>query len=145
MIDEFKKFIMRGNVIDLAVGIVIGVAFTTIVNSLVADVIMPPIGYALGGVDFSDIVITLREAAGDDPAVTINIGVFINTIINFLIVGLAMFLVIKAFNQLQRQPPPPEPTTKECPFCLSVIPIKATRCAHCTSKLAATSEEPSSS
>lgn len=124
MLNEFKQFIMRGNVLDLAVGIIIGAAFTTIVNSLVNDIIMPPIGYIFGGVDFADIVITLREASGDDPAVTINIGLFINAIINFLIVAAAMFGVIKAFNELMRraargeepgaeEAAPAEPTNEE--------------------------------
>jgi large conductance mechanosensitive channel len=103
MIREFAKFIMRGNMMDLAVGIIIGAAFTGVVNSLVNDIIMPIVGLAVGGVDFSDIVITLREAVGDTPAVTINIGVFINTIINLLIVGFAVFLMIKAFNTAQER------------------------------------------
>ncbi len=103
MLKEFQEFISRGNVIDLAVGIVIGSAFTSIVNSLVTDIIMPPVGYVLGNVDFSEIVITLRAASGDDPAITMNIGLFINAIISFLIVAMAVFLLVKSINRLQRQ------------------------------------------
>ncbi len=103
MLKEFRDFIMRGNVLDLAVGIIIGLAFTTVVNSLVNDIIMPPIGVLIGGLDFSAIVITLKEAQGEDPAVTMNIGVFINTIINFLIVALAVFLLVKAVNEAMRR------------------------------------------
>ncbi len=103
MIKEFREFIMRGNVLDLAVGIIIGAAFTTVVNSLVNDIIMPPIGLVIGGIDFSDIVITLREAQGEVPAVTINIGLFINNIVTFLITAFAVFMVIKAFNEASRR------------------------------------------
>lgn len=122
MLKEFRDFIMRGNVLDLAVGIIIGAAFTTVVNSLVNDVLMPPIGVLVGGVDFSDIGITLKEASGDDPEVRLNIGLFINAVINFLIVAAAVFFIIKAFNEAmararqkgEETPPPPlEPTVDE--------------------------------
>ena len=149
MLKEFKEFAMRGNVVDMAVGIIIGGAFGTIVKSLVSDVIMPPIGLMLGGVDFSDLFITLKEGTTAGPyatlagaqaagAVTISYGVFINAVISFLIVAFAVFLLIKGINKLQRQKeaPPAEPTTKECPYCLSSIAIKATRCPNCTSELA---------
>ena len=145
MLKEFKEFIMRGNVIDMAVGIIIGAAFGTIIKSLVDDVIMPPIGLLLGKVDFSNLFLVIREgkvagayetlaAAKTAGAVTINYGLFINTIISFLIVASAVFMLIRAVNQLKREAPA-EATTKECPYCLSVIPIKATRCAHCTSDI----------
>jgi large conductance mechanosensitive channel len=145
MFKEFKEFAMRGNVIDMAVGIIIGAAFGTIINSLVKDVLMPPIGLLLGKVDFSNLFITLKQgltagpyanlvAAQQAGAVTLNYGLFINTVINFLIVAFAIFLLIRNINRLKRKeeaPPPAAPTTKECPECLSVIPIKAVRCAHC--------------
>lgn len=143
MFAEFKKFIMRGNVLDLAVGIIIGGAFTTIVKSLVDDIIMPPIGYLLGDIDFSKIVITLKDAVGEDPAVEIRVGLFINAVIYFLLVALAVFFVVKAVNALQdrvargEEELPPDPTEKDCPHCFTKIPIKATRCPHCTSELAA--------
>lgn len=148
MFKEFKEFAMRGNVVDMAVGIIIGGAFGTIVKSLVSDVMMPPLGLMMGGVDFSDLFITLKEGATAGPyvtlaaaqaagAVTISYGLFINAIISFLIVAFAVFLLIKGINKLQREKesPPAEPTTKDCPFCASAIPIKATRCPHCTSDL----------
>ena len=145
MLKEFKEFIMRGNVIDMAVGIIIGAAFGTIIKSLVDDVIMPPIGLLLGKVDFSNLFLVIREgkvagayetlaAAKTAGAVTINYGLFINTIISFLIVASAVFMLIRTVNKLKREAPA-EVTTKECPYCLSVIPIKATRCAHCTSEI----------
>ena len=145
MLKEFNEFIMRGNVIDMAVGIIIGAAFGTIIKSLVDDVIMPPIGLLLGKVDFSNLFMVIREgkvagvyetlaAAKAAGAVTINYGLFINTIISFLIVASAVFMLIRSVNKL-KQEAPPEATTKECPYCLSVIPIKATRCAHCTSEI----------
>ena len=150
MIKEFKEFIMRGNVMDMAVGIIIGAAFGTIVNSLVKDVIMPPIGLLLGKVDFSNMFAVLKQGGTPGPypsvaaaqaagAVTLNFGIFINTIINFLIVGFAIFLLVKGVNQLKRQKPAPAaaPTTKDCPRCFSAIPIKATRCPNCTSELTA--------
>ena len=148
MFKEFKEFAMRGNVVDMAVGIIIGGAFGTIVKSLVEDVLMPPIGLLLGGVDFTNFFLTLREgttagpyaslaAARDAGAVLISYGVFLNAVISFLIVAFAVFLLIKGINQLQREKeaPPAAPTTKECPFCLSNIPPLATRCPHCTSQL----------
>lgn len=148
MFKEFKEFAMRGNVMDMAVGIVIGAAFGTIVTSLVKDVIMPPIGLLLGNVDFANIFAVLKEGKTVGPyasvaaakaagAVTINVGVFINTIINFLIVAFAIFLVIRSINRLKRkqEAPAAAPTTKECSFCFTAIPIKATRCPNCTSEL----------
>ncbi len=150
MFEEFKKFAMRGNVVDMAVGIIIGAAFGTIVKSLVSDVIMPPIGMLLGGVDFSNLFSVLQAGDPAGPyasladaqaasAVTINYGLFINTIISFLIVAFAVFLVIRAINRMQKQEEeaPAEPTTKDCPFCQTEIPIKATRCPNCTSQLEA--------
>ncbi len=133
MFKEFKEFAMRGNVMDMAIGIIIGAAFGKIVSSLVADVIMPPIGLLLGGVDFSSLMVTLKQAVGDTPAVTINYGKFINTVIDFIIIAFAIFMVVKGLNKLKRKEAaaPAAPTTKECPECLSVIPIKAVRCAHC--------------
>jgi large conductance mechanosensitive channel len=148
MLKEFKEFAMRGNVVDMAVGIIIGAAFGTIITSLVADVIMPPIGLLLGNVDFTNLFITLKDgvkAAGPYAslaeakaagAVTMNIGVFINTIISFVIVAFAIFLLIRNINKLKKEEAPSAvPTTKNCPFCISVIPIKATRCPQCTSEL----------
>ncbi len=148
MLKEFKEFAMRGNVVDMAVGIVIGAAFGTIIKSLVADVIMPPIGLLLGGVDFSNLFIVLKEGAEGvgsfasladakaAGAVTLNYGVFINTIISFIIVAFAIFMVVKAMNAAKKkeeEAPAAAPTTKKCPKCLSEIPIAATRCAFCTS------------
>ncbi len=140
---EFREFIARGNVIDLAVGIIIGTAFTGIVNSLVNDVIMPPIGKLLGNVDFADLFINLSDgdydslaAAKDAGAATLNYGVFINTVINFLIIALVVFIIIKQINRLKREEAAPaEPTTKDCPYCHTAIPIPATRCPNCTSQL----------
>jgi len=150
MLKEFREFAMRGNVIDMAVGIIIGAAFGTIVNSLVQDVIMPPIGLLLGKVDFSNIFVVLREGKVAGPyasvavaksagAVTMNFGVFVNTVISFLIVAFAVFLLVKTINRLKRQEeaPPSAPTTKECSYCFSKIPIQATRCPQCTSELKA--------
>jgi len=150
MLKDFKEFAMRGNVVDMAVGIVIGAAFGTIIKSLVADVLMPPIGLLLGGVDFSNIFAVLKEGSTAGPfltlaeaqaagAVTMNIGMFINTIISFLIVAFAIFMVVKGMNSLKRkeEEAPAEPTTKDCSHCFTEIPIKATRCPHCTSELAA--------
>lgn len=135
--NEFKKFAVKGNVVDLAVAVILGGAFSAIVNSLVNDILMPPIGVLLGGVDFSNLVITLQAASGDTPAVTINYGNFINLIITFIIVALAMFVIIKGLNSLkkEKEEAPAEPTTKECPHCCTDIPIKATRCPNCTSQL----------
>ena len=146
MLKEFKEFAMRGNMVDMAVGIIIGAAFGAIVKSLVDDVIMPPIGMAMGNVDFANLYVVLKEgAAAAAPyasladakkagAVTINYGVFINSVISFLIVAFAVFLLIRNINRLKREAPA-EITTKECPFCTSPIPLKATRCPHCTSEL----------
>jgi large conductance mechanosensitive channel len=148
MLKEFREFAMKGNVIDMAVGIIIGAAFGTIINSLVQDVIMPPIGLLLGNADFSNIFIVLKEgkvagsyasvaAAKAAGAVTINIGVFINTLIIFVIVAFAVFLLVRTMNRLRRQEeaPPPPPSTKDCIYCFSKIPIQATRCPQCTSDL----------
>ncbi|NLS94963.1 MAG: large-conductance mechanosensitive channel protein MscL [Planctomycetaceae bacterium] len=138
MLKEFREFAVKGNVVDMAVGIIIGAAFGKIVSSLVNDVIMPPIGLLLGNMDFSSLAITLREKTAEAEAVTVNYGMFINSVIDFVIVAFAIFLVIKQINRLKKAPPPADPTTKECPQCCSVIPIKASRCPHCTSELAAT-------
>ena len=152
MLKEFKEFAMRGNVVDMAVGLVIGAAFATIVKSLVADMIMPPIGLLLGGVDFSNLFAIIREGSSAGPftnlaaaqgagAVTINYGVFLNTVISFLIIAFAIFMVVKGMNSLKKQEEAPaaEPTEKDCSFCYTAIPIKATRCPHCTSELSAQS------
>lgn len=150
MFDEFKKFIMRGNVIDLAVGVIIGASFGAVVTSLVNDMIMPPIGLILGGIDFSARMLVLKAgttpppystpaAAQEAGAVTINYGQFINTILTFLIVALAVFLLIKAINRLyvvkKEEAPKADPVLKECPYCVQEIPIKASRCPYCTSDL----------
>jgi large conductance mechanosensitive channel len=147
MFKEFKEFAMRGNVVDMAVGIIIGGAFGTIVKSLVDDVLMPPIGLLLGGVDFSDLFVTLKQgaiaagpyetlvAAKEAGAVTIGYGLFLNAVISFLIVAFAVFMLIKSINKLQKPAPAAAPTTKDCPRCFSAIPIKATRCPNCTSDL----------
>lgn len=136
LVKEFKEFAVKGNMIDMAVGIIIGAAFGKIITSLVNDVIMPPIGMALGGVDFSRLLLVLKEAGPDVPGVAIRYGAFINTIIDFLIVAAAIFLMIKAINRLKKQPvppPPPPPSTKKCPECQMDIPVEARRCGHCTS------------
>jgi large conductance mechanosensitive channel len=142
MYKEFKEFIMRGNVVDLAVAVVIGAAFGRIVTSFVEDILMPPIGLALGGVDFSNLFVNLSgkaypsiAAAKAAGAATLNYGIFFNNIINFLIVAFAIFLVLKAINQMQRPAPAAAPATKDCPYCLSTVPLKATKCAHCTADL----------
>ena len=141
---EFRKFIARGNVIDLAIGVIIGGAFNKIVTSLVNDIIMPPIGLLLGKVDFTNLFIDLTSggyetlaAAQEAGAPTINYGIFINTVINFIIVAIVIFLLVRQVNRLQRKPEKPaqEPTTKTCPHCFTDIPIKATRCPHCTTHL----------
>ncbi len=149
MLKDFKLFIMRGNVVDLAIGFIMGAAFGTIVNSLVNDVIMPPIGLLLGNVDFSNLFVLLKDGATAPPpyaslaeakaagAVTINYGAFITTVISFLIIAFVVFMLVRAVNRLKREPPPLEPTTKTCPYCLSVIPMRATKCAHCTAELKA--------
>ena len=135
MVKEFKEFAMRGNVVDMAVGIVIGGAFGKIVSSLVNDVIMPPIGLILGNVDFSNLAITLREKTVAAEAVTIKYGLFINTVLDFVIVAFAIFMVIKQMNRLKKKEAPAEVTTKECPKCLSTIALKASRCPNCTSEI----------
>ena len=141
-IGEFKEFAVKGSVIDMAVGIIIGAAFGSIVNSLVKDVIMPPIGMLMGGINFADMFValdgkayaTLSEAQAA-AAPTINYGLFINSIISFIIVALAIFVLIKQINAMKKQPAPPDPNTKECPYCKESIPIAAVKCSHCTSDL----------
>ena len=147
MWNDFKAFVMRGNVMDLAVGVIIGAAFGAVVKSLVDDIIMPPIGVATGGMDFSDKYVLLKEgvkaappyptlaAARDAGAVTLNYGAFINTMITFLVVALAIFMLVRAVNRLYRQPAPPTPNTKPCPYCTMSVSLEATRCPNCTSQL----------
>ncbi len=142
MIKEFREFVMRGNVLDLAVAVIIGGAFGKIVTSFVNDVIMPPIGLLLGGVDFTNLFIALDgnlyeslEAAKAAGAATINYGVFLNTVIDFIIVAFVIFLIIRSANKMKKPAPAAAPTTKDCPYCFSAIPIKATRCPNCTSQL----------
>jgi large conductance mechanosensitive channel len=149
MIKEFKEFAMRGNVVDMAVGIIIGAAFGAIVKSLVDDVLMPVVGLLLGNVDFSNFFFVLKAGKVPGPyatlaeakaatAVVLSYGLFINAIVTFLIVAFAVFLLVKQINVLKREEAPPAaPTTKDCPFCLSTVPLKATRCPHCTSELKA--------
>jgi large conductance mechanosensitive channel len=144
MLKEFRDFAVRGNVADMAVGIVIGAAFGKIVTSLVNDLVMPPVGLLLGGVDFTNLFVTLSggsfatlEEARQAGAATLNYGLFINTVLDFLIVALAIFFVIRQMNRLRKDPPPPAPTEKDCPHCLSRIPLAATKCAHCTADLGA--------
>ena len=141
MLKEFKEFIMRGNVVDLAIAVIIGAAFGKIITSFVEDILMPPIGLALGNVDFSNLFINLSgkdypsvAAAKAAGAATLNYGIFFNHIINFLIIAFAIFLLIKQLNRMQK-PAPAAPATKDCPHCLSAIPLKATKCAHCTAEL----------
>ncbi|HWR81823.1 MAG TPA: large-conductance mechanosensitive channel protein MscL [Candidatus Deferrimicrobium sp.] len=150
MLKEFREFIARGNVLDMAVGIIVGAAFGSIVNSLVSDVIMPPIGMLLGNVDFSNLYVVIKQGVPGGPyaalsnahaagAVTINYGAFINKIISFLIVSFAVFMLIRNVNRLYKKtaPAPADaPSTKDCPYCLMPIPLKATRCGHCTSEIA---------
>jgi len=150
MLKEFKEFAMKGNVLDMAIGIIIGAAFGTIVKSLVADVIMPPIGLLLGNVDFSSLYVLLKgglKVAGPyasladaqaEGAVTLNYGIFINSVVSFIIVAFAVFMVVKSINKLKRKEediPAAAPTTKECPHCFSIISIKATKCPNCTSQI----------
>ena len=148
MVKEFREFAIKGNVVDMAVGIIIGGAFGTVVRSLVDDVIMPPVGMLIGNVDFAELFITLRRGTVEGPyatvaaakeagAVTLNVGLFINAIISFLIVGFAVFLLVKSVNRLKREEPvpPPAPTEKPCPYCAMTIPLAASRCPHCTSEL----------
>ena len=149
MLKEFKAFAMRGNVLDLAVGIIIGAAFGRIVSSFVADILMPPIGLLLGGLNFTDMFLTLRGGryatlaeAQANGAVTLNYGQFIGTVVDFVIIAFAIFLLVRQVNRLQRQPAPAEPTTKDCPYCFSSIPIQATRCPQCTSELAGEARPP---
>lgn len=147
MFKEFKEFAMRGNAIDMAVGIIIGAAFGAIVKSLVSDMVMPPIGLLVGNVDFSELFFVLKHGAVPGPyltleaaqkagAVTVNYGAFFNTVVSFLVVAAAVFMLVRAINRLQRKEvKPSDPTTRECPFCLSTVPLKASRCAHCTSDI----------
>ena len=147
MLKDFKTFAMRGNIVDMAVGIIIGVAFGAIVKSLVDDIIMPPIGMLLGNVDFANLFVVLKDGitaaapyasladAKKAGAVTINYGVFINSMISFVIVAFAVFMLIKNINRLKKEEAPAAPSTKECPYCVSTIALKATRCPHCTSEL----------
>jgi large conductance mechanosensitive channel len=148
MLKEFREFVLRGNVVDMAVGIIIGAAFSAIVASLVNDVIMPPIGLLLGGMDFSNLFILLEDGSPAGPyasladaqsagAVTINYGLFINAVVSFLIVALVIFLLVRTINRMRREEeaPPAEPTTQECPYCRSTIPVEAVRCPYCTSHL----------
>ena len=149
MLKEFKAFAMRGNVLDLAVGIIIGGAFGTIVKSLVDDVIMPPIGLLLGDVDFSNIFLVLKRGTDAAPpyttladakaagAVTLNLGLFVNAIVSFLIVAFAVFLVVRAANRMKPQEAAAAPSTRDCPYCRMAMPIGATRCPHCTSTVSA--------
>jgi large conductance mechanosensitive channel len=143
MIKEFKEFAMKGNVLDMAVGIIIGAAFGKIISSFVSDVLMPPIGLLLGKMDFSGLFINISgqsyptiAAAKAAGAATLNYGIFLNTVIDFLIVALVVFLLVRQVNRLKRQPPAAAPAAKDCPFCASAIPVKASRCPHCTSQLA---------
>ncbi|MBZ5589897.1 MAG: large conductance mechanosensitive channel protein MscL [Acidobacteriia bacterium] len=144
MLKEFKEFAMRGNVLDMAVGIIIGAAFGRIVTSLVNDVIMPPIGLLMGKVDFSSLFINLSGTAYPSlaeakkaGAPVIGYGAFLNTILDFIVVGFVIFLLIKQVNRFKKPAPAAAPTTKDCPYCLSAVPVKATRCGHCTSQLPA--------
>lgn len=148
MVDEFREFILKGNVLDLAVGIIIGLAFSGVINSMVSDVIMPPVGLALGGADFKDTYVVLKDGPGNltapyaslaeasaDGAVTWRLGLFVNTIINFLIIGFIIFLIVKAANKAKRKQEKQEPTERDCPRCLMKVPIKATKCGHCASEI----------
>jgi len=144
MLKDFREFIARGNAVDMAVGIIIGAAFGSIVTSLVNDVVMPPIGLVLGGADFSNLFVALDwrhypslAAAKAAGAPTINYGVFVNTVINFLIIAFVIFLLVRNINRLKRPAPAAAATTRECPYCASTIPIRAIRCGHCTSELRA--------
>lgn len=150
--NEFKQFAVKGNVVDMAVGVVVGAAFTTIVNSMVADLITPPLGLLVGNVDFSNLFVVLKEGSRPAPyvslaeaktlgAVTLNIGLFLNTLFNFLLIAFPVFMLIRAINKLRKEAEvpaataAPAPETKDCPRCLSKIPLRATRCPHCTSEL----------
>jgi len=147
MLEEFKKFALKGSVVDLAIGIIIGSSFSSVVNSLVDDIIMPPIGLLLNGVDFSNIYLLLKEGSEPKPyaslsvaeeagAVTLNLGLFINALISFLIVAFVVFFLVKAINRLRKEEEQPEePTTKQCQYCMTEIPIDAVRCPNCTSEI----------
>jgi large conductance mechanosensitive channel len=146
MLKEFREFIARGNVMDMAVGIIVGAAFGKIVASLVDDMVMPPIGLLIGGLDFSNLFVSLSgqtypslKAAKDVGAPTLNYGLFLNNLINFLIISFVIFLLVRGVNRLKRQEAAPAaaPATRDCPYCLSSIPLKATRCAHCTADVRA--------
>ena len=146
MLKEFRDFAMRGNVVDLAIGVIIGASFGAIVNSLVKDILMPPLGLLLGKVDFANLFWVIRPGTPTEPyatlvdaqaagAVTMNYGLFINVIVSFIIVAFAVFLLIRAVNRLQKPAPVADPTTKDCPYCFTTISIKAKRCPNCTSQL----------
>jgi large conductance mechanosensitive channel len=142
MFKEFKEFAMKGPVVDLAVGVIIGAAFGKIISSLVDDIIMPPIGRMLGNVDFANLFVNLSDkeypsvaAAKAAGAATVNYGIFLNTILNFLIIAFVLFLIIRQINAMKKPAPAAAPSTKDCPHCLSAIPLKATKCAHCTSEI----------
>jgi len=142
MLKEFKEFVIKGSVLDLAIGVIMGIAFGAIIKSLVDDIIMPPIGLLLGNINFADLFINLSgkaypslKAAQDAGAATINYGLFLNTVINFLIIAFVIFLLVRQINRMKREPAPAAPATKECTYCLSAIPVKATRCPNCTSQL----------
>jgi large conductance mechanosensitive channel len=144
MLKEFREFALRGNVMDMAIGIILGVAFGRIISSFVEDILMPPLGLLLGKVDFTNLFVSLTgqhfdtlAAAKAVGAPTLNYGLFANHVLNFLIVAFAIFLLVRQVNRFKRQQEAPAPSTRECPYCLSAIPIKATRCAHCTSELKA--------
>lgn len=135
MIKEFKSFIMRGNVVDMAVGVIIGAAFGKIVSSLVNDVLMPPLGLVMGGLDFSDLAVTLKSPLTDAKPVLVKYGLFINNVVDFIIVAFCIFLLVKAVNSLKKAPAPADPTEKKCPQCLMLVPIAAKKCGHCTSSI----------
>jgi large conductance mechanosensitive channel len=142
MLKEFREFAMKGNVVDMAIGVIIGGAFGKIVSSLVSDVLMPPIGLMMGKVDFSSLFLNLSDtpqpslaAAKVAGAPTVNYGVFLQTVFDFIIIAFVIFILVKQVNRFKKEPPAGPPTTKDCPQCLSSIPIKATRCAHCTSNV----------
>jgi len=132
---EFKEFAVKGNVVDMAVGVVIGSAFGKIVTSLVSDLVMPPIGLLIGGVDFSNLKIVLKEDPTGKSSVFLNYGAFLSTVIDFLVIALVIFIAIKGINKLKRPAEPPQPTTKECPRCFTSIPLKAVKCPNCTSDI----------
>jgi large conductance mechanosensitive channel len=146
-IKEFRTFAVRGNVVDMAVGIIIGAAFTGVVNSLVNDLLMPPLGVLIGGVDFANIFLVVRDGAVPGPytsleaakaagAATLNFGLFVNAVISFTLVAFAVFLLVRAANRLRTEGPPPPPSTRKCPYCVTDIALAATRCPHCTSEVA---------